>query len=560
MDGFPLLRPRDRLIASWACPKVSRVTPPIRVSPGVDTHRLGDGLALYDPDRRCLYAVNGTAAIVWLGLQNEMTVEDLVDELAEVFGETPRARIDADVWDLLVAWAQKGLIAGFERRVHPESPRGLDGPLGLSAVRKGHTLLIPIGSVDLGYLGALEPTALPTPAIRRLVLVFPGDGPRPQLTRPSPSSVLDTLALEAGSALAPDAAHARALIRWLDGLQAVEVSPAVLPVPPAPAPALPSVPAPAPDRGVTIAAVGDIMLARNLTGHMERHGGRYPYARIADLLRRADVTVANLEVALTERGEARDRQDVFRTSPRFAAGLSEAGIDVVSLANDHVEDYGRDGLRDTLATLDGLGVRHAGAGLDETDARRPAIVSAGGLRLACLSYTDISEHRRDGPTPCGVAMASAETIASDVQAACRKAEVVIVSLHAGAEHTAVPGARQRRLARAAVEAGALLVLGHHPARPAGLGASRAWPDRLQPRQLRLRPRAQPPQPDRTCLRIGRPVRHARRRRGARRASGARRHRPDGGSPSARHRRGGVGDPGTTRRPERPGPRRVSGTG
>ena len=195
---------------------------------------------------------------------------------------------------------------------------------------------------------------------------------------------------------------------------------------------------------------------------MEQFGAFYPYERVAAALAAADLTIANLEVALTERGTAADKAYTFRTPPRFARGLAEAGIDLVSLGNNHTADFGTEGIADTLAALDGVGVRHVGAGLDENAARSPAFIEAEGLRIALLSYTDILRNTFAGPGTPGVALATEEAIAADVGETRSQADVVIVLLHTGTEYTTAPNRTQRALARAAIDAGALLVLGHHP--------------------------------------------------------------------------------------------------
>lgn len=216
------------------------------------------------------------------------------------------------------------------------------------------------------------------------------------------------------------------------------------------------------DRTVTIAAVGDIMLARDITTLMDQYGAFYPFERVAGLLQDADLTIANLEFAFTERGVASDKLYTFRVLPRFVSGISEAGIDVVSLGNNHAADFGPEGIEDTLATLDGAGILHAGAGPDEPSARRPAFVERDGLRIAFLSYTDVLENTFAGSASAGVALATVETIDEDVRAARGQADVVVVSLHSGVEYTDAPQPEQQLLARAAIDAGALLVLGHHP--------------------------------------------------------------------------------------------------
>ena len=236
---------------------------------------------------------------------------------------------------------------------------------------------------------------------------------------------------------------------------------AVAPPPTATQPAV----APAPDvpsGPITIAAVGDVVLDRDMIPMMEQDGAGSPFAHVAALLQDADLTVANLEAPFTERGAPADKTYTFRVPPRFARGLVEAGIDVVSLGNNHAADYGTEGLVDTLATLTDLGIAYTGAGDDDASARRPALVTVRGLTLAFLSYTDVDGSAFAGPDTPGVAFADPTTIAADVAAARGGADAVIVMLHFGIEYTDAPQPAQQTLARAAIDAGALLVLGHHP--------------------------------------------------------------------------------------------------
>ena len=204
------------------------------------------------------------------------------------------------------------------------------------------------------------------------------------------------------------------------------------------------------------------MLARDLITLMDEHGSIYPFERVRDLLQDADITIANLEGALTERGLPVDKLYNFRTPPRFASGLKEAGIDVVALGNNHTADYGVVGVQDTLAALDDAGLLYSGAGMNEAAARAPAIVEVDGLRIAFLSYTDQLVNMFAGLYQAGVAYADVASITEDVGAARHVADVVVVSIHSGLEYVDDPTAVQQELAHAAIDAGALLVLGHHP--------------------------------------------------------------------------------------------------
>jgi len=226
--------------------------------------------------------------------------------------------------------------------------------------------------------------------------------------------------------------------------------------------ALPS-PTPEPSGRVRLNAVGDLMLERRIITLMDEQGSLYPFEAVLHLLEDSDITIGNLEGTFTERGVRADKFYAFRTPPRHAQGLAEAGFDVVSLGNNHAMDYGVEGLEDTLEALDGIGVLHSGAGLDAQSARAPAYLERNGLRLAFLSYNAaaLSEAFPAGPDRPGVALAEAQSIREDVAAALEGADLVIVSLHAGGEYVDVPTPQQRELSQAAIEAGAALVLGHH---------------------------------------------------------------------------------------------------
>ena len=218
-----------------------------------------------------------------------------------------------------------------------------------------------------------------------------------------------------------------------------------------------------PEPGViTLNAVGDLMLARDIVTLMNRYGSLYPFEAICSQLAEADITIANLEGTLTERGLAAEKFYTFRTPPRHAIGLAEAGIDVVSLGNNHTMDFGPEGLEDTLAALDAVGIARSGAGLDDDEAREPAILELNGLQIAFLSYNAVLEATFADASNPGVAAASTDGISQGVSDALSRADIVVVSVHAGIEYTDTPTEEQRALAHAAIDAGALLVLGTHP--------------------------------------------------------------------------------------------------
>jgi len=216
-------------------------------------------------------------------------------------------------------------------------------------------------------------------------------------------------------------------------------------------------------QSVTIAAVGDILLDRGVRRQLDLHGALYPFRGVRRELRNADIAVGNLECPITSRGVPAPKPISFRASPRLAAGLSDAGFDILSLANNHTLDRGRLGLTDTLRHLNAMGIAACGAGSTAEEAASPVVISRSGVRMAFVGFCDVvqdaSYARKDLPT---VADASPDAVRAAVKNASRMADVVVVSMHWGCEYQPRPTDRQRRLAHAAASAGADLILGHHP--------------------------------------------------------------------------------------------------
>lgn len=160
----------------------------------------------------------------------------------------------------------------------------------------------------------------------------------------------------------------------------------------------------------------------------------------------------------------------FLAPPDSVEVLLDGGIDVVSLANNHILDYGPVAMRSTQEALDGAGIVHMGVGEDRAEAHEAAVVEVDGMRLAFLSYMDtrveyggfLAESWTAGADTPGVAWAESHEIAADVAAVADQVDHVVVLLHSGRENTSHVNDDQRAHAEAAFDAGATLVLGHHP--------------------------------------------------------------------------------------------------
>jgi poly-gamma-glutamate synthesis protein (capsule biosynthesis protein) len=256
-------------------------------------------------------------------------------------------------------------------------------------------------------------------------------------------------------------------------------------------------PIPAPiEQHFTVLACGDILLSRTPGTRAAEHGFRYLFAGIRDLVSEADIAFANLETPASYIGTpypGKPPNVTFRADPATLFGLAWAGFDVVSLANNHMNDYGARALGETLDFLDLLGVARSGAGRDLEEARSPAVLELGGIRFAFLAYaepvysvtgarnTEASDDTARGETmlhrplppaavkgtpagTTGVALAVMEDVVADIRSVRESLEpdYLFVSVHWGDEHQHIPNASQRALGRAAIDAGATAVLGHHP--------------------------------------------------------------------------------------------------
>ncbi len=236
---------------------------------------------------------------------------------------------------------------------------------------------------------------------------------------------------------------------------------------------VPSPPEPAADAGppsqVVIVAGGDVSFGRDLGQTLLRDPEHDFFAPVAPLFAGADLRFVNLEGPLSDqKGETQSPWNLltFTGPPAGAGALARAGVDVVSTANNHAWDYGHRALVETLDDLDGAGVRHAGTGRDAAAASAPVILERNGIRVAFVAVTDIWNlgSLRTHKAAAFVAGADEELLAASVAAlrAERAADVVVVSYHGGVEYVHLPLPRARRILRAAIDAGADVVLGHHP--------------------------------------------------------------------------------------------------
>lgn len=231
------------------------------------------------------------------------------------------------------------------------------------------------------------------------------------------------------------------------------------------------------DRGhrgdwVSLSVAGDFMLARGVARAMRENGTLYPILKVKDHLAAADLAFANLESPIGVKGSPLPGKQIwFRAAPEAIEVLKAAGLDGVTVANNHIMDYDEENFLETLDILAEAGIPWTGGGRNLEEARKPLVMEARGVRIAFLGYSEFADLFFDWDYPRsfaatedrpGVPSIREDWLAEDIRAAREVADVVAVTLHWGVEFTNYPTEEQQRLARYIVDQGADLVLGYHP--------------------------------------------------------------------------------------------------
>jgi|GEM_PF-644302 len=216
----------------------------------------------------------------------------------------------------------------------------------------------------------------------------------------------------------------------------------------------------------TLIFVGDIMLDRGVRQMVYREGKgdyRFPFMKIKPYFQEADLLFGNLESMISDKGTDIGGLYSFRAEPEAMQGLIYAGFDIVSVANNHVFDYGRQAMEDTFLRLEKADISYTGGGFTEEQAYSPVIKEIEDTKIAFLAYTNLaSPYWTAQKERSGIAWLEKERMQKDIEKAKDLADLLIVSLHYGYEYQPEPNVFQVEISRAAIKAGADLVVGHHP--------------------------------------------------------------------------------------------------
>ncbi|QSF46605.1 CapA family protein [Paenibacillus tianjinensis] len=215
---------------------------------------------------------------------------------------------------------------------------------------------------------------------------------------------------------------------------------------------------------ITLTFAGDILLDGFVGEQIARYGINFPFAKVAPALQKADIAFANLETPVSVRGKAAEKTFAFRSKPEALGGLKLAGIDGVSLANNHILDYGQVAMLDTLTHLDRYKIGHTGAGSNIDQAFMPYVKTVKGKRVAILGASRVLSGPSwyAGKTSPGAASAyTAEPLLGAIRKSAKDNDYTIVYLHWNEEFKDYPEPYARTLAKQMIDSGADIILGAH---------------------------------------------------------------------------------------------------
>jgi poly-gamma-glutamate synthesis protein (capsule biosynthesis protein) len=214
---------------------------------------------------------------------------------------------------------------------------------------------------------------------------------------------------------------------------------------------------------ISLVFVGDIMLDRGVEGSVRRAGGDYTFAFAhVSSLKEADLLFGNLEGPISDKGQDRHNLYSFRFAPESLKALIDAGFDVLSIANNHIGDWGREAFTDTISRLENGGIVPVGDVHDTAGDTALKTFRVKNTTFGFLGFTDVGPNWLGSGSLPQLAIASPEKVETLVKKHSPRVDYLIVSFHFGNEYEEAPSARQKLLAQTAINSGAQLVIGHHP--------------------------------------------------------------------------------------------------
>ncbi len=223
---------------------------------------------------------------------------------------------------------------------------------------------------------------------------------------------------------------------------------------------------PIPKKDTVITFTGDVLLTDYMINNYKKAGIRGLLdENLYELLYHADINMINEEFPFSKRGAPmKDKEYTFRTSPEYVSVLNDMGVDIVTLANNHVLDYGTDALLDTFTTLDDAGIKYVGAGKNIDQAKRIQYFDVKGHRIAFIGATrviPVVEWNATSTRPGMLSTYDPTATCELIKEAKSQADYVVVYVHWGVEHKDRPVSYQQNMGKQYIDSGADIVVGTH---------------------------------------------------------------------------------------------------
>ena len=222
------------------------------------------------------------------------------------------------------------------------------------------------------------------------------------------------------------------------------------------------------DKSVVLRFGGDVMMTAYFKNYIDSKGVDYMWEDVRELIKSADYSIFNLETSVSLRGkDTKPSGYGFRSEPSTLEGLKNAGIDMVSLANNHVMDYGRDAFSDTITSLNEYGIKHIGAGENLRDASKVIYEEINGVKVGFLAASEILGYESNKATDekSGVYYLNRKDL-SDIKLIIKNAknecDVLILVAHWDREYYDEPKSETVNMAHELIDSGVDIIIGHHP--------------------------------------------------------------------------------------------------
>ncbi|MCM2339114.1 MAG: CapA family protein [Burkholderiales bacterium] len=216
---------------------------------------------------------------------------------------------------------------------------------------------------------------------------------------------------------------------------------------------------------VNLTFVGDMMLDRGVESSVNKNfNGDFSFLfEKLTLLKKSDISFANLEGPASDKGKDMRNLYSFRMDPSVIPAIKGAGFDIMSVANNHMGDWKREAFADTLSRLEENEIFYTGGGINNTEAERPVIIEKYGIKIGYLGFSDVGPNwMKATEESAGILLANNPRFEEIINNASKLVDHLIVSFHFGDEYKTIHNKRQEYLAHKAIDSGAKIVVGHHP--------------------------------------------------------------------------------------------------